>query len=255
MADKMRRPARSKTKFLVALLIGATLTAACTSKGPAPGDALTESEDVIMAERAEAPSGAQKLGIPTKDFKRDYAMTPHDPHGPAAHLNAPDSHVSGEVGLVDVGGLKFKAPEGWEYQHPASSMRRAEFGVRGEAGTAGLVVYFFGNQGAGSAQANIDRWLSQFKKPDGSSVAAPQPVTRKIAGLKTTQVEAAGTYVGGMGAGAPHAAEGQPGQRMIATIVETPSGPFYFKFLGADETVIENRKALEGLFASMKASK
>lgn len=41
---------------------------------------------------------------------------------------------------------------------------------------------------------------------------------------------------------------------MIATIVETPSGPFYFKFLGADKTVLENRKALAGLFESMRAS-
>ena len=42
---------------------------------------------------------------------------------------------------------------------------------------------------------------------------------------------------------------------MVATIVETPSGPFYFKFLGADKTVTENRRALEGLFRSMKAPK
>ncbi len=51
------------------------------------------------------------------------------------------------------------------------------------------------------------------------------------------------------------AAQGQAGQRMVATIVETPSGPFYFKFLGADKTVTENRRALEGLFRSMKAPK
>jgi hypothetical protein len=38
---------------------------------------------------------------------------------------------------------------------------------------------------------------------------------------------------------------------MIAAIVDTPKGPFYFKFLGADEVVIQNREALEGLFASM----
>jgi hypothetical protein len=31
--------------------------------------------------------------------------------------------------------------------------------------------------------------------------------------------------------------------------------PYYFKFLGADKTVSENRSALDSLFASMKASK
>ena len=133
-------------------------------------------------------------------------------------------------------------------------MRRAELGVRGDGGTAGLVVYFFGNQGAGSSQANIDRWVGQFKDPDGTPITASKPVTRKIAGLEVTQVEVSGTYMGGMGAGAPDT-QGQPGQRMIAAIVDTPKGPFYFKFLGADKVVVENRKAFEGLLASMKASK
>jgi hypothetical protein len=240
----------TRTPILLALLVGATLIAACKSKGPAPGDALTESEEVIMAERANAPSAVQKLGIPTQDYERDYRTTPHDPHGPAGHLNPPPSHVSGDVELVDVGGLTFKAPEGWEYQHPTSAMRRAEFGARGDDGTAGLVVYFFGNQGAGSPQANIDRWVGQFKNADGTPITASKPVTSKIAGLEVTQVEVAGTYMGGMGAGAADA-QGQPGQRMIAAIVDTPKGPFYFKFLGADEVVIQNREALEGLFASM----
>jgi hypothetical protein len=241
------------------LVLVAMLTVACQTKGPAPGEALTEREDVIMAEPAGAPSspsGAQALGIPSKGGKRDYKgyKGPHDPHGPAGHITTPDSHVSGPVDLVDVGGLQFKAPESWEYEHPSSAMRRAQFGVRDDEDSAGLVVYFFGNQGAGSVQANIDRWVGQFKNPDGSPIAAPKPLKQKIAGLDVTQVEVAGTYVGGMGAGAPQA-EGQTGQRMIATIVQTPKGPFYFKFLGADKTVVENRKALEGLFASMTASK
>ena len=71
-------------------------------------------------------------------------------------------------------------------------MRRAEFGVDGDDGTAGLVVYFFGNQGAGSAQANTDRWVGQFKNADGTPITASKPVTRKIAGLEVTQIEVAG---------------------------------------------------------------
>lgn len=243
----------NRTSILFALVTGATLTLACQTKGPAPGQALTEREEVIMAEREGAPSGAQALGIPTKDYERDYRTTPHDPHGPAGHLNPPASHVSGEVALIDVGGLKFRAPAGWEYQHPASPMRRAELGVRGDAGTAGLVVYFFGNQGAGSAKANIDRWVGQFQNADGSPIQGVKPVKRKVAGLDVTQVEVAGTYLGGMGADSPQG--GQPGQRMIASIVETPSGPFYFKFMGDEAVVSDNREAFEGLLASMKATK
>lgn len=239
---------------LLVLWIAASLVTACETKGPAPGQELsTEPVEVTMAEREGAAPGADVTGVPAEKYKRDYQTAPHDPHGPAAHLNAPTSHVSGAVKDVDVGGLTFKAPEGWLYQHPMSSMRRAEFGVVGKGGTAGLVVYFFGNQGAGSAQANIDRWVGQFKNGDGSELASAKPIERKVAGLTVTQVEVAGTYLGGMGAGTPEG--GKPGQRMIATIVATPTGPFYFKFLGDDGVVSANRDALEGLLASMKAAK
>ncbi len=236
----------------LAVLVAPVLTVGCKSKGPAPGDALTQREDVIMAEREVAPSGLQKLGIPKKEYERDYRSIPHDPHGSAGHMNPPDSHVSGDVKHIDVGGLMFNRPEGWLYEHPTSSMRRAELGVRGDDGTAGLVVYFFGNQGAGSAQANIDRWVGQFKNPDGSPLADVPAVNRKVAGFEVIQVEVAGTYVGGMGAGSQ--AADQPGQRMIATIVNTQKGPYYFKFLGADAVVKSNREALDTLLASMKPS-
>lgn len=238
---------------LLVLLAGASFAMACQAKGPAPGEGLaTEPVEVTMAEpeHGAAPTNPHAQGIPWDAHERDYNV---NPHGRGDQVRAPDSHVSGDVDLVDVGGLRFKAPEGWEFEHPASSMRRAQFGVQGENGSAGLVVYFFGNQGAGSARDNIDRWVVQFKTADGKPLTAAKPIERQIAGLKATQVEVAGTYVGGMGAGAP-AGPGQPGQRMIATIVQTPSGPFYFKFLGADKTVVENRKALEGLFASMATS-
>ena len=238
--------------MLVALVPSATLILACQTKGPAPGEALTEREDVIMAEREGAPSGAEALGIPTQDYERDYKKAPHDPHGPAGHLNPPSSHASGDVDRVDVGGVTFEVPEGWEYQHPTSAMRRAELGVRDDDGTAGLVVFFFGHKGAGSAQDNIERWVGQFRNPDGSALADVKPVTRKVAGLEVILVEVAGNYSSGMGDDA--AQQRQPGQRMIAAIVKTKKGPFYFKFLGDDEVVKGNRAALDGLLASMKPS-
>jgi hypothetical protein len=238
-------------QVLLIMIVSMAFFLGCRSKGPAPGQSLTEREDVIMAEREGTPSGLQELGIPTKEYERDYRSVPHDPHGPAAHLNPPRSHVSGPVDQIDVGGLTFTKPEGWEYQHPASGMRRAELGVRGESGTAGLVVYYFGKKGAGSSKANIDRWVSQFRNPDGTPAIGGKPTKRKVAGLAITQVEVDGNYVGGMGSGSPNA---EPDRRMIATIVETPEGPYYFKFLGADQTVQKNRKALEGLFKSLKIS-
>lgn len=234
----------NRTLIIFALTTSAVLPLACKSKGPAPGDALTEREG--------APTGAQALGIPAHNYERDYRKAPHDPHGPAGHLNPPASHVSGDVKHVDVGGLAFDLPEGWEYRHPTSAMRRAELGVRGQEGTAGLVVYFFGTQGAGSMQANIDRWIGQFKNPDGSPLVDVKPTKRKVAGFDLTEIEVAGTYSSGMGDAA--SLQPRPGQRMIATIVNTSTGPYYFKFLGDDDVVASNREQFDALIQSIRPS-
>ena len=251
----MRNDTKSAS-FAISLLTSAVLASGCQSKGPAPGrDTVTERVDVTMAEReSSSRSGDPRaLGIPADEHHRDYGGELHgSPHKPGGDLGVPDSHVSGDVRHVDVGSVTFESPAGWEYEHPNSAMRRAQFGVRAEEGTAGLVVYFFGNQGAGSSEANIERWVSQFKNPDGSALRDAVPTKRKIAGFEVTQVEVAGTYVGGMGAGASEQA--QSDQRMIATIVETPGGPYYFKFLGDDTVVKNNQPALEALLGSMKPS-
>ena len=41
---------------------------------------------------------------------------------------------------------------------------------------------------------------------------------------------------------------------VVAAIVETKSGPYYFKFLGDDAVVRGSREAFEGLLASLKPS-
>ncbi|MGB5314247.1 MAG: hypothetical protein WBN38_19405, partial [Polyangiales bacterium] len=68
--------------ILLAMFVASVLTLGCKSKGPTPGDGLTDREDVIMAEREVAPSGLEKLGVPHNEYERDYRSIPHDPHGP-----------------------------------------------------------------------------------------------------------------------------------------------------------------------------
>ena len=46
---------------------------------------------------------------------------------------------------------------------------------------------------------NIERWVGQFRNPDGSALQGVEPVTEKIAGLEVTRVEVAGSYASGMG--------------------------------------------------------
>jgi hypothetical protein len=46
----------------------------------------------------------------------------------------------------------------------------------------------------------------------------------------------------------------QAGQRLLAAIVTTEGGPYYFKFLGPDATVTEHRAAFDDLIKSVVAS-
>src|SRR5437870_6173476 len=96
------------------------------------------------------------------------------------------------------GELHYKAPEGWVTEHPSSSMRVAQYKLpkaEGDREDASLVLYYFGATQGGSAQANIDRWISQIQQPDGgSSKEKAKTETINVNGLKVTTVDVAGTY-------------------------------------------------------------
>ena len=64
------------------------------------------------------------------------------------------------------GGISFEGPNGWQTQKPSSSMRKAQFAVKGKDGKLAEVVFFhFGPGGAGGVTANVKRWLGQFREP------------------------------------------------------------------------------------------
>ena len=78
----------------------------------------------------------------------------------------------------------------------ASSMRRAELEIpaaEGDEKPGNLAVFVF-PQGAGTVEANVQRWQQQFKGDDGQT---PEVQSRKVQGkdVEVTRVEVAGTYV------------------------------------------------------------
>jgi hypothetical protein len=219
------------------------LAAGCQNKGPTPkeGSASTGPARVGMTETGGAHPGG------TQDPHAGM-VPPQSPHGEDATAGKPDAS-----GMIDVGAIAFKVPATWEAQQPKSSMRRAQVSAPGSAGAAELIVFYFGAQGAGTAKANIDRWVGQFSNPDGSPVSDAKPTASKVSGFDVTKVEVAGKFAGGMAAtGQPQAA--QAGQRLLAAIVDTNGGPYYFKFLGPDATVTEQSAAFDELLASVVPS-
>jgi hypothetical protein len=228
----------NRSLHVLAMAAALLLVTACQSKGPTPKDGAASTRStpsgVIEAEGSQDPHAGM--------------APPKSPHGGGATIGQPDAS-----GMIDVGAVSFKLPPKWEAQQPSSSMRRAQVSASGSAGPAELVVYFFGPQGAGTAKANIDRWIGQFANPDGSPISDAKQTTSEISTFEVTQVEVAGQYAGGMGA----TGQAQPlkgGQRLLAAIVTTDGGPYYFKFLGPDATVTEHRAAFDDVIASVVSS-
>jgi len=216
------------------------LMAGCQNKGPTPneGTPSTGAAPVGSTETGGAhPGGAQ-------DPHAGMGAT-QIPHGAGAVSGQPDAS-----GMIDVGAIAFKLPGKWQPQQPSSSMRRAQLSASGSAGPAELIVYFFGPQGAGTASANIERWIGQFTNADGSPVSDAKKTSSKVGGFDVTKVEVAGRYAGGMGAAGQQQAA-QADQRLIAAIVSTEGGPYYFKFLGPSATVTEQRAAFDDVIASV----
>ena len=139
------------------------------------------------------------------------------------------------------GELHFKPPDGWVTEKASSSMRVAQYKLpraEGDNDDASLVLYYFGATQGGTAQANIDRWISQMQQPDGSaSKDKAKTESTTINGLKVTTVDVSGTYTAEMapGSGSFH---NDTNYRLRAAVVETPKGNYFVKLAGPAKTVV-----------------
>ena len=138
------------------------------------------------------------------------------------------------------GSLQFDTPVGWTQVDTSSPMRVAEFSLPrtvGDIEDAELVVYYFGGDG-GTVEANLQRWTNQMRQEDGQPSSDVATTTRfEVSNLTVTMLDVPGIY----------AAEVQPGSgmryykrgyRLKAAVVETPSGPYFFKLTGPGRTVV-----------------
>lgn len=161
------------------------------------------------------------------------------------------------VAQPPAGHLAFKAPEAWHVRPPASSMRVAEFVIPradGDGEDAELIVYYFGAQGGGSPQANIDRWIGQMQRPDRQPAKdSAKTRTRTINGLTVTSVDVSGTYVAEVRPGSSEHYD-KPGFTLSAAVVTTPQGPYYIKLTGPARTVAAAQRGYEEFLASLSFS-
>jgi hypothetical protein len=98
------------------------------------------------------------------------------------------------------------------------------------------VVLTFGPRQGGTPEQNIDRWIGQFADRTENPVKATRPAN-KNGGLTVKRVEVAGTYSPMQMPGESTAPEPKHGYRLIGSVVDAPSGLWFFKLTGPDATV------------------
>jgi hypothetical protein len=133
-------------------------------------------------------------------------------------------------------GIEWTIPTGWD-KGGEKPMRAATYTVGSGDALAECAVFFFGTGQGGDVEANISRWISQVKQPDGSeSNATAVKGEVKSACCTITTVEVAGTYLASSGPMMQTTAE-KPGFVLLGGIVPGPQGNVFFKLTGPKATV------------------
>ncbi len=127
-------------------------------------------------------------------------------------------------------------------------MRAAEYGLA-DAPDAELGVFYFGADQGGSVEANVTRWVGQFKQPDDKPTE-PKRGTRNVKGVEVALVEAHGNYAGMAMPGGPAPAE-IANAELLGAIAKAPQGSVFFKLVGPQAAVERARPAFDALVDSI----
>lgn len=155
--------------------------------------------------------------------------------GQSATRTAPHTVPTPPAGAA----MAWVAPEGWVEEVPSNAMRKAQFVLPSpfNDGTEATVVLFNFGGGGGAVQANLDRWYSQFKQPDGGNTKdRAKVVNADYNGFKHTLVDVTGIFLYQETLMGP-VTEERPNHRLLADVIETASGPWFIKLTGPEAVV------------------
>lgn len=188
------------------------------------------------------------------------AKAPSEPSAPAVTTAAaakPTAKKPKKPPMAALGGkvaIEWSDPGDWKRVKPKSRMRKAQWEIPAAGGDkepAVLTLFYFGPGQGGGVDANINRWIGQFKDLPKD---AAQRSERSVNDLTQHIVEVeSGTYSGtAMG---PHAPKTAPKtqQGLLGAVVEAPSGKYFFKMSGPTKTVKAARETFFKFLDGVKA--
>jgi len=158
--------------------------------------------------------------------------------------------------VVPAGPIKLTVPEAWKKKETSSRFRLAQFTIPKSAGDpedAEFVVFFFGAGGGGGPEANIQRWINQFKSGNRK---------QKLTSGKSSQGEyiladLSGTWNKPIGPPIAQKSVEMPNARVVSVILTGKDQSNYFlRLAGPEKTVSANVDALRAAIgADAKAEK
>jgi hypothetical protein len=239
------------------LLFALLLVTACKKQPPAgdlPPAGDPSAKPAVASPHGEmaAPSGNPHGAPAAPGMANPHGDAPADPHSqmPTANKVEPKTPDKLADGRLALGPFSVAPPPKWTVKPVTSSMRAADFVLPGN--DAELIVYYFGPSGAGSIDENLDRWFNQFQQPDGKKSRDAAKIEKlKLGGQDATYVSVSGRFVASAMPGGSESVD-KADQRMLAAIVASPSGPYYFKLVGAKATVDANSAAFLAMLSSLK---
>jgi hypothetical protein len=174
--------------------------------------------------------------------------------GSLAMKAAADEKSDRKIDLAD-GKILMTAPESWARKPPKVRFIDHEFAIpasKQDKEDGRVTIMGAG----GTVDANLDRWIGQFKQPDGSETKnlTPEADRKKtISGLEVHWVDLMGTYRDMPRPFDPAAGSVErENYRMLAAIIMSPKlGNYFIKFYGPRQTVTDHAEAfhkmIEGL--------
>jgi hypothetical protein len=154
---------------------------------------------------------------------------------------------------LDLEGMLANLPAGWKKVESSSSMRLAEISmerVKGDTADAVMAVFHFPGTG-GDAASNILRWQNQMKGPNGEpGEKVAKTDTTRLYGITVITTDITGIQLpSGMGMGP---ASEVPDSRMIASVIETGVGNWFFKVTGPKNTVAAHQEKYRNFLKAAK---
>lgn len=198
-----------------------------------------------------------------KDFVNDGRPTAASPPAPNAARTPPRSPSDSTSGMgipppkAPDSELKYDVPAEWVAVKPDSPMRKAQWSLpraEGDGEDGVVILFFFGAGQGGGVAGNVMRWKGMFTTEGGEPLPdnAVKQESFKTNDLDVTVLELSGRYTeSSMRPGAPPA-KPKSNHRMIAAIVETDDGSWYFRCTAPAATLAKHEAGIRSLLKSVR---